>query len=88
MWVNKWTKGIRIVISMSKIRKIRLIIKKWILKGMWLDAIGSNPHSNGEAFSREVWSFLEMIKLISNKTKARVKAVRIINIIMIIIYIK
>jgi len=32
------------VISMSKIKKISLIIKKWI-KGAWLSDIGSNPHS-------------------------------------------
>lgn len=45
-------RGIRSVISMSKIRKISLIIKKWVLKGSRFFEIGSNPHSKGDVFSR------------------------------------
>lgn len=59
-------KGIRIVISMSKIRKIKLIIKNWILKGRrWLD-IGSNPHSNGDIFSRLLKDFFDKIRFNKN----------------------
>lgn len=56
--------GIKRVISMSKIRKISLIIKNWILKGSREFDIGSNPHSKGEIFSRDLSDFREMSKLI------------------------
>lgn len=49
---NEKIKGISKLISMSKIKNIKLIKKKWILKGMRLLFIGSNPHSKGEIFSR------------------------------------
>jgi len=61
----KNTIGIRRVISISKIKKIKLIIKKWILKGVWLLDIGSKPHSNGDDFSRSLNIFLEIKKLIN-----------------------
>jgi len=50
---------------MSNTRKINLIIKKWILKGIWLLDIGSNPHSKGEDFSRSIIIFFEINKLIN-----------------------
>lgn len=54
------------VISISKIRKIKLIIKNWILKGRcWLD-IGSNPHSNGDIFSRLFKDFFDKIRFNKN----------------------
>lgn len=56
--------GIRRVISISKIKKISLIIKNWILKGRRELEIGSNPHSKGEIFSRDLSDFREMAKLI------------------------
>lgn len=49
---------------MSKIKKINLIIKKWILKGIWPLEIGSNPHSKGDDFSRLNFFFFEIKKLI------------------------
>lgn len=61
------------VISMSKIRKISLIIKKWILKGIWPLEIGSNPHSKGDDFSRLNFFFFEIKKLI------RIKRIEIIE---------
>lgn len=85
---NKWIKGIKIVISISKIRKISLIIKKWLLKGICLEENGSNPHSKGEIFSREEGNFLEIKKLIKRSKNARVRAKKIGIINMIIIYIK
>lgn len=50
--VIKGINGIRIEISISKIRNISLIKKNWILKGIRELDIGSNPHSNDEIFSR------------------------------------
>lgn len=85
---NMGTRGIRRVISISKIRKINLIKKKWILKGMWFMDIGSKPHSNGEIFSRERRVFFEIIKFNINKKidNIRIIIIRIIN--WLIIYIK
>lgn len=60
IWVKN-TKGIRRVISISKIRKIKLIRKNWILNGIRDLEIGSNPHSNGEIFSRFFDNLIEII---------------------------
>lgn len=65
MWENIVIKGIKIVISISKIKKINLIIKNCTLKGIRLFDIGSNPHSKGEDFSRLKIFFLEIKKLIN-----------------------
>lgn len=59
----KYTKGINKVISISKIKKINLIKKNWILKGIRDLDIGSNPHSKGDIFSRFLKNFIEIIKL-------------------------
>lgn len=59
-------KGISKVISMSKIKKIKLIIKNWTLKGMWLLEIGSKPHSKGEDFSRSDNVVFDRIKFKNN----------------------
>lgn len=58
----KKIKGISKVISISKIKKIRLIIKNWILKGIRFIDKGSNPHSNGDNFSRSWNVFFERMK--------------------------
>lgn len=73
---------------MSKIRKISLIKKKWILKGIWLLEMGSNPHSKGDLFSRSWNDFLDRIILINIKMiEIRIRIIiGIINVI--IIYIK
>lgn len=54
-------KGINKVISTSKIRKITAIKKKCNEKGNRDDLLGSKPHSNGDAFSRSINLFLEII---------------------------
>lgn len=41
-------------ISTSKIRKITVIRKKCKENGIRADDLGSNPHSNGEHFSRSI----------------------------------
>jgi hypothetical protein len=50
------------VISTSKIKKITVIRKNWRENGTRAEHIGSNPHSNGEGFSRSLNSFLANIK--------------------------
>lgn len=80
-------KGINKVISISKIKKIRLIVKNWILRGIRFNERGSNPHSKGEDFSRSWKVFFEIIKF----NKINKSEIIIFNIIMMnkdIIYIK
>lgn len=48
-------------ISISKIKKIIVIKKKCSENGIRADDLGSNPHSNGEFFSRSIKDFLERI---------------------------
>lgn len=85
---NKMTRGINKVISMSKIKKIRLIRKNWILKGKWLEEIGSNPHSNGDIFSWSIKDFFE-INIFKNIRKEEIIIrINVVKIIIIIIYIK
>lgn len=49
---------------MSKIRKIMAIKKKCKENGIRVDVLGSNPHSNGEFFSKSKFDFFEIIDLI------------------------
>lgn len=66
------------VISTSKIRKITAIKKKRREKGSRADPLGSNPHSNGEFFSRSEIVFFERIedKIITTRAITRVISVR------------
>lgn len=82
------TRGINKVISISKIRKIRLIKKNWILKGIRDLEIGSNPHSNGEIFSRFFISLIDIIVFRIRRSRAIRKNILIKIIIKNIIYIK
>ena len=63
------------VISTSKIRKIIVIKKNRKEKGSRDEDLGSNPHSNGEFFSRSAKDFFERIEA---------KNITIIEIIIII----
>jgi len=83
----KNTRGMSKVISISKIRKINLIIKKWVLNGVWLFDIGSNPHSNGDDFSRSFIIFFEIKKLININIKEIIISKEVIINSWIIIYI-
>ena len=47
--------GIIRIISISKIKNIRVIIKNWIENGRRGLVIGLNPHSNGVIFFRFLW---------------------------------
>lgn len=87
MKLIKKINGINKVISISKIKKIKLIIKNWILNGIRLLDIGSNPHSNGEIFSRSENDFFPIKKLINIKINAKIIKIILIKKIEIIIYI-
>jgi len=50
-FIVKKISGRRSAISISKIKKISLIIKNWVLKGNRALDDGLNPHSNGDIFS-------------------------------------
>lgn len=81
-------KGIKREISISKIKNINLIKKNWILKGIRVFDIGSNPHSNTEFFSRFFIIFFEIKKFNNIKDmEINVKKINIINILKILIFI-
>lgn len=46
-----------IMISISKIKKIIAIMKKWIENGIRFFDIGLNPHSNGDIFCKSIIDF-------------------------------
>lgn len=75
-------KGIRRAISISKIKKIMVIKKNWILNGRRLNDKGSNPHSKGDDFSILLIDFFEIIEFI-NKSNGGI----IIIIIKVVIKI-
>jgi len=74
------------VISTSKIKKITAIRKNWSEKGIRADDFGSNPHSNGDLFSRSINVFFEMILAISIIIILMVNIITEITVIMNIIY--
>ena len=74
--------GSRSVISTSKIRKIIAIKKNRREKGSRADPFGSNPHSNGEFFSRSLIVFFEIIEEIAITTVDKIRA-RDTNIVTI-----
>lgn len=53
--------GKRRAISTSKIKKITAMRKKRVENGNRADLFGSNPHSNGEFFSRSMKVFFESV---------------------------
>lgn len=52
------------IISISKIKNIKDVKKNWIEKGSCGGVIWSNPHSNGDIFSRSFFIFIDNILLI------------------------
>lgn len=75
-------------ISTSKIKKIIVIKKNRIEKGSREEFIGSNPHSNGEFFSRSFKDFLDKIEARYITTIATIKIIKAIMYKLIIIYTK
>lgn len=53
--------GINNAISISKIKKIIVIIKNRNENGIRLKKIGLNPHSKGDIFSKFILNFIEII---------------------------
>lgn len=51
-------------ISISNIKKIRAIKKKWIENGIRADESAENPHSNCDLFSRSIIDFFEIKNVI------------------------
>lgn len=76
------------MISTSKIRKIIAIKKNCREKGKRADLLGSNPHSNGEFFSRSKIVFFDSIEARSITIKEIEKKIIIKINIILIIYIK
>jgi len=80
-------RGISSVISTSKIRKITAIRKNRMEKDRRLEVLLSNPHSNGEGFSRSVVIFfarkeLRKIKITESlRARANIKDIIIIKLI-------
>ena len=73
-------RGKRRVISTSKIKKITAIKKNRNEKGRRALPLGSNPHSNGEFFSRSVMVFFARSedRIITTDLIKRIKIVRVI----------
>lgn len=74
------------VISTSKIKKITAIRKNWSEKGIRAEDFGSNPHSNGDLFSRSINVFFEMILARSIMIILMAKIITEMIVIMNIIY--
>lgn len=71
------TSGSKRVISTSKIRKITAIRKKRKENGIRADPLGSNPHSNGEFFSRSLIIFLDRVDDTNMRIIAKTKVNKI-----------
>lgn len=75
-------------ISTSKIKKITVIKKKWRENGIRALELGSNPHSNGEHFSRSINNFFDRIIDVIIKIFEIIIIIIVSKIIKLIIYIK
>lgn len=82
------TSGNNRVISTSKIKKITAIKKNCKEKGIRADDFGSNPHSNGDLFSRSMKVFFEIVLAIIIIIILIVKVIIAIRDTVIIIYTK
>lgn len=76
--------GIIIEISISKIRNIMAIIKKWVEKGFRAEYRFENPHSNGEFFSRLNFVFFDRVAIIKNIIIKIITIKIVVEVILII----
>lgn len=76
--------GIIIEISISKIKNIIAIIKKWVEKGVRADENDENPHSKGEFFSRLKVVFFDNIDVKNNMMVKIITKIIAVNVIFII----
>lgn len=74
-------------ISTSKIMKITAIRKNRDEKGSRAEFLGSNPHSNGDLFSRSSFLFFEIIVVSSMMAVDRIIVSIAAVVIIIIIYL-
>jgi hypothetical protein len=74
-------------ISTSKIRKITAMRKNRSENGRRADLFGSNPHSNGDLFSRSSMIFLDSSDVIIMITVVSVRVTVTIVIVIIITYL-
>lgn len=81
-------RGRRRVISTSKIRKITAIKKNRNEKGRRADPLGSNPHSNGEFFSRSMIVFFASKEAIIITTVLIIRVIEMENNKTVITYSK
>lgn len=70
-----------IIISISKIKKITAIKKKWIENGNRFIDIGLNPHSNGDDFCLSIIDLFPIIE-ISIISVVLIMAINIKNVII------
>lgn len=77
-------RGVNRTISISKIRKIIAKRKNRVENGMRAVDFGSNPHSNGEDFSRSLEDRDLSIKLIVNRRDGIMTASKKNDVLMII----
>lgn len=69
--------GRRMIISMSKIKKIIKILKNWIEKGVRGGLMGLNPHSNEENF---FLFFLILALIVDKKYRSKERLIIIIKV--------
>lgn len=73
--------GIINAISISKIKKIIVIRKNRIEKGIRLKYFGLNPHSNGDIFSKFIFIFIDtIIEIFIINIEININNILIINI--------
>jgi len=73
------TAGRMRVSSTSKIKKITATKKNWMENGRRAEFRGSNPHSNGEGFSRYGDSFFASSRLAKIRAKETLTAAKRVN---------
>lgn len=81
-------KGKRRAISTSKIKKMMAIKKNWFENGSREQFHGSNPHSNGDLFSRSIILFFEIKFNVIIRIIITLKITITIRVIILIIYTK
>lgn len=69
--------------SISNIRKIIAIMKKWIEKDNRGDEKLENPHSNGEALFKSKYDFFEIKNEVIIRKDTRMNEIKILMIILI-----
>jgi hypothetical protein len=79
----------RSAISTSKIMKITAIRKNRVENGGRAEFFGTNPHSNGDLFSRSSLIFFEInvVRIIMAADRRMVSVAVVVAIIIIIIYL-